>query len=82
MACSPGGPLTLKIGDRVLPHPLSIAANEWKEDMKLWPSLQENHITYYLLKTKACDLEDVQAIKSLDSYNFVISGKAPLSLVM
>lgn len=71
----------LTVGDRVLPHPLSLAANEWKDDMKLWPSLQENHITYYLLKTKACDLEDVQAIKSLDSYNYVISGKVGQLLV-
>lgn len=81
MNSSSSGPLTLKIGDRVLPHPLSLAANEWKDDMKLWPSLQENHITYYLLKTKACDLEDVQAIKSLDSYNYVISGKVGQLLV-
>lgn len=57
----------LTVGDRVLLHPLSLAANEWKDNMKLWPSLQENHITHYLLKTKACDLEDIQAIKSLDS---------------
>ncbi|KAH7960963.1 hypothetical protein HPB49_025356 [Dermacentor silvarum] len=49
--------------------------------MKLWPSLQENHITYYLLKAKACDLEDVQAIKSLDLYNYVISGKVGQLLV-
>ncbi|XP_064479743.1 uncharacterized protein LOC135393146 [Ornithodoros turicata] len=49
--------------------------------MKLWPPLQEHHITYYLLKSKASDLEDVQALKSLDSYNYLISGKVGRLLV-
>lgn len=65
----------------MLPHPLTIKAADWKDDMKLWPPLQGHQITYYLLKSKACDLEDVQALKSLNSYNYVISGKGGQLLV-
>ncbi|KAG0420968.1 hypothetical protein HPB47_003122 [Ixodes persulcatus] len=39
-----------------------------------WPEIRSPQIVYYLLKTKACDLEEVKAYKSLDSYNYVQSG--------
>lgn len=32
------------------------------------------HIVCYLIKTKACDLRQAEAYKSLDSYNYVQSG--------
>lgn len=54
---------------------------DWIEDMKLLPPVQEHHIIYYLLKTKACDLEEVNAIKSTEAYNFVESGKVGCLLV-
>ncbi|XP_064472512.1 uncharacterized protein LOC135386987 isoform X2 [Ornithodoros turicata] len=62
----------LTVGEWTFPHPSTIPDSEWKDDMKMWPPLQENHITYYLLKTKACDLEDVQALKSLEAYNYLV----------
>lgn len=35
-----------------------------------------NNIVFYLLKTMACDLEEVIAIKSTDAYNYEESGNA------
>lgn len=64
-----------------LPNPSTIPESGWVDNMKLWPALQEHHITYYLLKTKACDLEQVQALKSLESYNYVVSGKVGQLLI-
>ena len=42
--------------------------------MKNWPKLTDMNIMFYLLKTKACDLEDMNCYKSLDSYNYLVSG--------
>ncbi|KAG0445051.1 hypothetical protein HPB47_000995 [Ixodes persulcatus] len=39
-----------------------------------WPDIRAPQIIYYLLHTKACDMEDVKAYKSLDSYNYLKSG--------
>ncbi|KAH7945792.1 hypothetical protein HPB49_015659 [Dermacentor silvarum] len=55
---------------------LNFIKSDWIEDMKLWPPVQEHHIICYLLKTKACDLEEVNAIKSTEAYNYVESGKS------
>ncbi|CAN7977845.1 unnamed protein product, partial [Ixodes persulcatus] len=53
-------------------HPSAI--NTWDEDMKKWPGIRGPDIIYYLLHSKACDLESVKAYKSLDSFNYLQSG--------
>ncbi|KAG0411128.1 hypothetical protein HPB47_011735 [Ixodes persulcatus] len=54
------------------PHPSCI--KEWKDNVKKWPDVRSPQIIYYLLHTKAYELEDVKAYKSLDSYNYFKSG--------
>lgn len=54
---------------------------DWIEDMKLWPPVQEHYIIYYLLKTKACDLEEVNANKITEAYNHFESGNVGCLLV-
>lgn len=49
--------------------------------MKLWPSVHGPDIVYYLLHTKACDLKDVKAFKSLDSFSYLQSGLVGTILV-
>ncbi|KAG0430387.1 hypothetical protein HPB47_022740 [Ixodes persulcatus] len=58
--------------NRLYPHPSCITT--WEDNLKKWPEIRSPQIVYYLLKTKACDLEEVKAYKSLDSYNYVRSG--------
>ncbi|KAG0425314.1 hypothetical protein HPB47_027505 [Ixodes persulcatus] len=58
--------------NRLYPHPSCITT--WEDNLKKWPEIRSPQIVYYLLKTKACDLEEVKAYKSLDSYNYVQSG--------
>lgn len=62
----------LSVLDEYHPHPDSITA--WKDDVRLWPGIRQPDIIYYLLSTKACDLRDVKAFKSLESYNYLQSG--------
>ncbi|KAG0421434.1 hypothetical protein HPB47_002670 [Ixodes persulcatus] len=56
--------------------PVAIADNitSWSEDMRLWPSVTSPDVIYYLVNTKACDLQDVKAYRSLESYNYLQSG--------
>lgn len=53
-------------------HPLHVV--DWVDDMKQWPCVSSAHIICYLIKTKACDLKEAEAYKSLESYNYVQSG--------
>ncbi|XP_070390815.1 uncharacterized protein [Dermacentor albipictus] len=72
------GPITLSAGDTIdidgvtYVHPMFV--NSWVDDVKAWPSVSSAHIVCYLIKSKACDLKEAEAYKSLDSYNFVQSG--------
>ncbi|KAM7313415.1 uncharacterized protein ISCGN_003280 [Ixodes scapularis] len=58
--------------DRTYPHPDNITS--WSEDMRLWPSVTSPDVIYYLVNTKACDLQDVKAYRNLESYNYLQSG--------
>ena len=69
MGCS----LSPILEDHVYPHPDDITS--WFEDMRLWPAVQSPDIIYYLVNTKACDLQEVKAYRSLESYNYLQSGK-------
>ncbi|KAG0435411.1 hypothetical protein HPB47_018506 [Ixodes persulcatus] len=63
--------------DRTYPHPDNITS--WSEDMRRWPSVTSPDVIYYLVNTKACDLQDVKAYRSLESYNYLQTpGKLPL----
>lgn len=42
--------------------------------MKKWPEIRSGNIVSHLLGTKACNLREVKAYKSLDAYNYVLSG--------
>lgn len=42
--------------------------------MKLWPSVTSGDIVCYLLQSKACDLQEAKAYKSLESYNYLQCG--------
>ncbi|KAL1478663.1 hypothetical protein MTO96_034924, partial [Rhipicephalus appendiculatus] len=53
-------------------HPMCV--NSWVDDIKGWPSVSSAHIVCYLIKSKAYDLKEAEAYKSLDSFNFVQSG--------
>lgn len=42
--------------------------------MREWPAVRAPDIVFYLLNSKACDLQAVKCYKSLESYNYVQSG--------
>lgn len=63
---------TIEIDGVSYTHPMCV--NSWVDDVKGWPSVSSAHIVCYLIKSKACDLKEAEAYKSLDSYNFVQSG--------
>ncbi|KAG0416208.1 hypothetical protein HPB47_006619 [Ixodes persulcatus] len=42
--------------------------------MKCWAPVEKPDIVFYLLHSKACDLQDVRAYKSLDSYQYLTAG--------
>lgn len=56
----------------VYAHPDHI--KEWTEDMRDWPEIKGPDIVYYLVHSKACDLQEVRCYKSLQSYNYLQSG--------
>lgn len=58
--------------DRVYQHPNTVTS--WCDDLKKWPQLQTPHIIYYLLEKKACDLREVKAFRSMQSYTYLQSG--------
>ncbi|XP_064461730.1 uncharacterized protein LOC135371681 [Ornithodoros turicata] len=64
-------PLMIEDG-RYYPHPDDL--DSWSDDMKWWPGVTSGDIVYYLLSSKACDLKDVKAYKSLESYNYLQCG--------
>ncbi|KAG0437880.1 hypothetical protein HPB47_017248 [Ixodes persulcatus] len=55
-------------------YPRPSCIKVWEDNVKKCPDVRSPQIIYYLLHTKACDLEDVKAYKSLDSYNYFKSG--------
>ncbi|CAN7985116.1 unnamed protein product [Ixodes hexagonus] len=55
------------IAELKLPSPLRI-------NMKSWPPIEKPDIIFYLLHSKACDLQEVRACNSLDSYHYLSSG--------
>ncbi|XP_077509383.1 uncharacterized protein LOC144120641 [Amblyomma americanum] len=54
-------------------HPDDI--KDWSEDMRDWPEIRGPYIVFYLVQTKVCDLLEVRAYKSLESYNYLQSGR-------
>ncbi|XP_049518797.1 uncharacterized protein LOC119440264 [Dermacentor silvarum] len=56
----------------VYAHPDDI--KEWTEDMLDWLEIRGPDIVYYLVHSKACDLQEVRCYKSLQSYNYLQSG--------
>ncbi|XP_064488342.1 uncharacterized protein LOC135400439 [Ornithodoros turicata] len=76
-ASSSSGRLSSKppvmVGDgQYYAHPDDISA--WTDDLRLWPNTTSGDIVYYLVNSKACDLQDVKAYKSLESYNYLQCG--------
>lgn len=53
-------------------HPKEVSV--WDDDMKCWAPVEKPDIVFYLLHSKACDLQDVKAYKSLDSYQYLTAG--------
>lgn len=53
-------------------HPDNI--EDWAEDTREWPQIEQLNIAYYLVKAKAFDLRHVCNYKALESYNYVQSG--------
>ena len=47
---------------------------EWKDDMRSWPNILYGDIYNYLLHSKAVDGEEMKNFKSLQSYNYFMSG--------
>ncbi|XP_070381607.1 uncharacterized protein [Dermacentor albipictus] len=46
----------------------------WLDDMREWPAVRAPDIIFYLLNSKACDLQAVKSYRSLESYNYFQSG--------
>lgn len=53
-------------------HPKEVSV--WDDDIKCWAPVEKPDIDFYLLNSKACDLQDVRAYKSLDSYEYLTAG--------
>lgn len=73
MSASPAplkAPVTIG-DDEYYVHPDDVTA--WS-DMRLWPSVTSGDIVYYLVNSKACDLQEVKAYKSLESYDYLQCG--------
>ncbi|XP_077494319.1 uncharacterized protein LOC144104967 [Amblyomma americanum] len=63
---------TITIDGDTHAHPLLV--QQRTDDTKLWPSITSAHIVCYLIRSKACDLKEAEAYKSLDSYNQLQCG--------
>ncbi|XP_077485429.1 uncharacterized protein LOC144095631 [Amblyomma americanum] len=63
---------TITIDGDTHAHPLLV--QQWTDDTKLWPSITSAHIVCCLIRSKACDLKEAEAYKSLDSYNQLQCG--------
>ena len=58
------------------PDPYSIPDSDWKSDVTLWPDVGYGDIWNYLVLTPGVyTAETMKAYKSLDGYNFFVSGK-------
>ncbi|XP_042148814.1 uncharacterized protein LOC115312451 [Ixodes scapularis] len=53
-------------------HPKEVSM--WEDNMKSWPPIEKPDIVFYLVHSKACDLQEVRAYKSLESYLYLTSG--------
>jgi len=63
--------------------PYSIGKTEWVDDMKMWPPVTFPDVYGYLVDTPGdFTREKLKAFKSLDAYNFVISGWVKPLLVL
>lgn len=47
---------------------------DWVDDMKKWPQVEKPQILCYLVKSKACDLKDANAFRSMQSFTYMQSG--------
>ena len=66
--------LTLANG-AILQDPFTISEKDWLQDEKLLPNIKFEDIYKYLMETPGLiSQENVKAQKSLESYNFFISG--------
>lgn len=50
-------------------HPHCVTS--WVDDVKHWPEVSVANIICYLVRSKACDLKEAEAYKSLASYNYL-----------
>lgn len=66
---------TVDIGGVSYTHPLRVTS--WVDDIKQWPEVSVANVVCYLVRSKACDLKEAEAFKSLDSYNYLQCGYAP-----
>lgn len=58
-----------------LPDPLTIEDDKWVVDMSKWPSIVWPDIYSYLVERPSVyTKEKLRAYKSLDAYNYVLSG--------
>lgn len=58
----------------VIQNPMNDKDSVWKDDLKIWPKTEAPQITAYLLENKACDFRQMEAFRSLQSYNYLQSG--------
>ena len=55
--------------------PCDIPKSDWIDDMKIWPPVTYPDVYNYLIVTPGeFTMEALKAFKSLDAYNFVLSG--------
>jgi len=55
--------------------PYQVEAKSWTDNVKLFPDISYPDIVNYLVNTKsAYTLDDLKAYKSLESYNYFVSG--------
>ncbi|KAH7964696.1 hypothetical protein HPB49_000718 [Dermacentor silvarum] len=59
-------------GGRSYDH--SDMVKRWLDYMREWPAVRAPDIIFYLLNSKACDLQAVKNYRSLESYNYLRSG--------
>ena len=67
--------LCVENGAVVLPDPYHLGSDEWTEDIRKWPNVQYGDVYNYLVNTPGVyTKEALKCYKSLDGYNFFISG--------
>lgn len=68
---NPKEKIMLKDGSS-LSHPGTIKI--WSDNTKLWPSITYGDIYNYLIESEAVDGKAMKSYKSLDSFNYFLSG--------